>query len=184
MEQHVLSLEAPTTMNDCVLRLVDTSVYSNIIPVECPNIDILYPGFSTPIKLEKPLVGANFMLNLTACDLGLQTTGCGSEYAALSDGVYTIRYSVAPNDQVYVEYDHLRITQALKKYNAVLCELDVNGCLPTYEVEKKLQELRMIRMYLDAAKAKVETCHELSKGMEIYNYAMKLLGKFDCSNCQ
>ena len=38
-------------------------------------------------------------------------------------------------------------------------------------------------MYLQAAVAKVETCHEPQKGMSLYNYAMKLLKKMDCTNC-
>ena len=38
-------------------------------------------------------------------------------------------------------------------------------------------------MYLEAAKAKVETCHEPKKGMTLYNYAMKQLNKFTCSSC-
>ena len=38
-------------------------------------------------------------------------------------------------------------------------------------------------MYLDAAKAKVETCHEQQEGMTLYNYALKLLNKLDCRNC-
>ena len=38
-------------------------------------------------------------------------------------------------------------------------------------------------MYLDAAKAKVEFCLEAQQGMTLYNYAIKLLNKFDCKNC-
>jgi hypothetical protein len=38
-------------------------------------------------------------------------------------------------------------------------------------------------MYLEAAKAKVEFCHEAQKGMTLYNYAIKLLNKIDCVNC-
>jgi hypothetical protein len=38
-------------------------------------------------------------------------------------------------------------------------------------------------MYLDAAKAKVEFCQEPQKGMTLYNYAIKLLNKFDCKTC-
>ena len=79
-------------------------------------------------------------------------------FNTLPDGVYVIKYSVAPNEYVYVEYNHLRITNALIKYNELLCELDVAACNPLQEVQDKLQELRLIRMLLDAAKAKVEFC--------------------------
>jgi hypothetical protein len=38
-------------------------------------------------------------------------------------------------------------------------------------------------MYLEAAKAKVETCHENQAGMTLFNYAVKLLDKLDCKHC-
>jgi hypothetical protein len=84
---------------------------------------------------------------------------------------------------VYVEYNHLRITQALNKYYKILCELDVSDCEPRKDVEAKLKQLQKIKMYLEAAKAKVEVCHEPDKGMRIYKYAIKLLNKMNCINC-
>ena len=46
-----------------------------------------------------------------------------------------------------------------------------------------MDKLSQIRMYLEAAKAKVEDCHEPQKGMTLYNYAIKLLNKLECKNC-
>jgi hypothetical protein len=90
---------------------------------------------------------------------------------------------VSPNDQVYVEYNHLRISNALNIYNNILCNVDVNACDPPFKIKEKLEALRMIFMYLQAAKSKVEFCHEPQKGMSLYNYALKLLNKMDCKNC-
>jgi hypothetical protein len=64
-----------------------------------------------------------------------------------------------------------------------LCQVDVNACDPPFIIKEKLEALRMIFMYLQAAKSKVETCHEPQKGMSLYNYAMKLLKKMNCINC-
>ena len=50
-------------------------------------------------------------------------------------------------------------------------------------IKEKLEKLRLIKMYLEAAKAKVEFCHEPQKGMSLYNYALKLLNNFECRNC-
>ena len=186
MAQHKLSLEALDVMNDCVLRIVDTSVYSTSVPVDCPILEITLPGFKYSIQFGEtttPAIAPGFMLNLTACDLELQFNNCGSQFSAFPDGIYVIKYSVAPNDEVYVEYNHLRITQASIKYEKVMCDIDVAACEPTKEITKKLEQLRLIKMYLEAAKAKVETCHEPKKGMELYNYAMKLLSKFECNSC-
>lgn len=181
MANHVLSLEVPDVLNTCIIKLFDTSVYATGMPVVCPTLDITVPGFNYASELS---VTPGFNLTLTACDLGLQSNGCDtSEYANLPDGVYIIKYSVSPNEFVFVEYNHLRITQALNKYYNILCELDVADCDPPAHVEEKLKQLRAIKTFLDAAKAKVEFCHEPDKGMRIYNYALKLLNKIDCKNC-
>jgi hypothetical protein len=90
---------------------------------------------------------------------------------------------VSPNETVYVEYNHMRITQALNKYYNVLCDVDAAACDPPFKIKQKLEELRLIFMYLQAAKGKVEFCHEPQKGMSLYNYALKLLNKMNCTNC-
>jgi hypothetical protein len=184
MAQHVLSLEAPDTMNPCILRVVDTSVYNQDTSVECPILEITLPGFSYPVQFGEDKILPGFIENLTACDLEVQTSGCGTTFNNLPDGIYILKWSVSPNDKVYAEYNHLRITKALIMYNEALCELDLGTCEPGSETEKKLDTLRKIRMYLDAAKAKVEVCHEPRKGLELYKYAVKLLNKFECKSCQ
>jgi len=184
MAKHVLSLEAPDTLNLCQLRIVDTSLYNTDVEIKCPLLEITLPGFNYSVHLEEPDIAPGFMLNLTACDLEVQTNCTGTTYNTLPDGIYVIKYSVSPNEYVYVTYNHLRITQALTTYNGILCDLEIGACEPDAKLEKQLKDLRKIRMYLDAAKAKVEICHEPKKGMELYKYAVKLLGKFECKSCQ
>jgi hypothetical protein len=180
MANHVLSLEVPTVMNTCILTIMDTSQYSDLIPVTCPYLNITVPGFQHSVQLD---VVAGFVENITACDLNLQTSNCGTQYVDIPDGIYIIKYSVSPNDQVYVEYNHMRITKALNRYYNILCRLDVSDCDPPFKIKQRLQELNFIKMYLEAAKSKVEFCHEPQKGMSLYNYALKLLNKMDCVNC-
>ena len=180
MANHVLSLEVPTVMNSCIMKLFDTSVYTPLLPVTCPTLNITVPGFGYSVQIDTT---ENFAETITACDLQLQSTQCGEVYAELPDGIYIIKYSVSPNDLVYVEYNHLRITKALTRYNKAMCDLDLAACDPPAKVKEKLDKLMMIRMYLDAAKAKVEFCHEPQKGMTLYNYAIKLLNKLECINC-
>jgi len=180
MANHVLSLEVPTVMNPCILSIVDTSVYSTIVPVTCPTLNVTVPGFTYSNQLD---FTPGTSVILTACDLQLQTQDCGSVYTDIPDGIYIIKYSVSPNDVVYVEYNHMRITKALNRYYNILCRLDVADCDPPFKIKQRLEELGLIRMYLEAAKSKVEFCHEPQKGMSLYNYAWKLLNKMDCINC-
>ena len=180
MANHVLSLEVPTVMNPCIMSIHDTSVYSEIVPITCETLNVTVPGFQYSNQFD---VAAGFTRIITACDLQLQGADCGETYANIPDGIYIIKYSVSPNELVYVEYNHLRITQALVRYNKALCKLDLAACDPTVIVKDKLERLRMIKSYLDAAKAKVEYCLEPQKGMTLYNYALRLLDKFDCKTC-
>jgi len=181
MAQNVLSLEVPDTMNKCVLRVQDMSIYNPQKPAVCPLLQITLPGFKLPVQFTDVQIQLGFSLNLTACDLELQTQNCGSKYNDLPDGIYIIRYSVSPNDIVYVEYNHLRITCALNKVQAVYCDLDLAACDPAAVVKEKLNQIRLIQQYLYAAKAQVEFCHQPQKGMELYRYALKLLGKLTCN---
>ena len=185
MANHILSLDVPTVMSPCVLTVIDTSIYDNLIPVNCQTLNITVPGFSYSVQIDIGATagGSVFIENITACDLGIQLTDCGISCADLPDGIYIIKYSVSPNEIVYVEYNHLRITKALTRYYNILCRVDVADCDPPFKIKQKLEALRLIRMYLDAAKAKVEFCHEPQKGMSLYNYALKLLMKMECVNC-
>lgn len=180
--RHVLSFEAPKTMNCSILRLIDTSVYSPDVPIECPILNITLPGFNHSVELGEDQIASGFSLILTACNLEVQTEGCGTTYSALPDGVYVLKYSVSPNDQVYVEYNHLRTTKLRIRYQKILCELDIANCEPSSAVEKKMDLLKQIDMYIQAAEAKVETCLDPKKGMQLYTYAKDLLAKFDCKN--
>jgi hypothetical protein len=183
MPQHVLSLEAPDTLNKCILRVVDTSIYNPQSTPKCPLLQITLPGFNTPVQFTDAEIAPGFSLNLTACDLGLQTANCGSMFTDLADGIYIIRYSVSPNDLVYVEYNHLRITCALNKVQGVYCDLDLAACEPPETLKQKLNQIRLIQQYLNAAKAQVEFCHQPKKGMELYRYAIRLLDKLTCTTC-
>lgn len=183
MAQHVLSLEVPDTMNKCILRIVDTSVYNGQVQVVCPVLQVTLPGFVRPVTFDESVIQPGFSVNLTACDLEIQTSQCGTVYNDLPDGIYIIKYSVSPNELVYVEYNHLRVTNAMWRYYNILCELDMAACDPPAEVKQKLQQLNLIRMYIEAAKAQVEFCHQPQKGMELFNYAVKLLNKMTCRTC-
>ena len=109
-EKHILSLEVPSVANCEILSIRDTSQYTELLPVDCSELLITVPGFNSPALIQ---VDKNFDLNLAACDLGVQTVNCGTEQAALPDGVYIIRYSVSPNAEVFVEYNHLRVSSIL-----------------------------------------------------------------------
>jgi hypothetical protein len=180
MANHVLSLEIPTVTNSCVFKIFDTSVYSPLVGVFRPTLFVTVPGFNCPNEIR---FVPESTPTYTACDFGLQTENCDSSFLSLPDGIYIVKYAIDPECKVYVEYNHLRITCALNHYEKILCDIDVADCDPPAKIKEKLRELRLIRMYLEAAKSKVEVCHRSQEGMTLFNYAVRLLNKFDCRNC-
>jgi len=183
MAKHLLSLEVPDTLNTAIIRIIDTSVYVDEPVVSCPVLEITAPGFAYCVQFGEADIQPGFIKNFTACDLELQSEHCNTIFNRLPDGIYVIRYSISPNDIVFVEYNHLRVTNLMNRYERILCDLDLSACDPDAETTKKMEYLREIRMYIDAAKAKVQICHEPRKGMELYTYAKKLLDKFSCKTC-
>lgn len=188
MQKHNLILDIPDTLALCALIINDISSYNHNDPnLCCPMLEITPPGFSRPIVFNNNnsniILNWNFSLALTACDMGLQTKGCNEELCDLPDGIYIIRYSVSPNDVVYVEYNHLRITSALNKYRDVLCCIDLNKDKLGYEHVKLMSMLADFRTYLDGAKAMVENCHRPKEGMDMYSHALEILDKINCNYC-
>lgn len=182
MAKHNLALHVVESLHPCMLSIQDISTYSNLIPTDCSTLQITPPGFVNSFAFTEDI---NFSRSYTACDLGLQNQECGSVFYDLPDGIYVIKWSIAPNDQIYVEYNHLRMVKAMTKYYEALCDLDLSAnCQPDKYTADKLKELNQIRMYLESAKASVEICHEPQTGMELYNYALSLLNKFNCKTCK
>lgn len=174
-ERHQLFLEIPETNNTKVFRISDTSIYSEAIEVKCPTLQIKSPGYTLPVSIEV-LKGFNLVLN--ACTLGIATSGCSDDAPSLPDGIYHIKYSVSPNDKVYAEYYHLRTTQTINVYSNALASLELSPCEPGEVIKHKLNELRLIKSFIDAAKIYVEDKHYLEEGMNLIQYAKKLLTKY------
>jgi hypothetical protein len=180
LRKHLLSLEVTPTNNSRVFRIADTSNYSNLLQVVGGELKITSPGFNVPQKIDV-LPGFNLVLN--SCTLGIQHEGCASSSYPLPDGIYVIHYSVSPNLAVYVEYNHLRVTQTLNKYFNELCKLEMAACEPTADIMAQLKELRLIKDFIDAAIAKVEYCNDPEKGMELLLYAQQQLNKYANKYC-
>ena len=176
-EKHILSLEIPTVANCDIMTVRDTSQYSDKLAIDCPELLVTPPGFNVPALIN---VVPNSTMNLTACDLDIQGENCGTLTLPLPDGVYIIRYSVAPNDKVYVEYNHLRVTSLMNMYYQALCNIDLTACEPMSDRRDVIAEMKYIRTLIDGAVANVEYCQSPGKGMDIYNFAKKRLQKLNC----
>lgn len=180
-----LSLNIPDILTPCVLRIEDTSIYNDLMPYVCPRVQVQIPGFKdcavfTEVGNSNTQVKKNFVLNLSACNLGIQSNNCDSQFDTLPDGVYVIKYSNSPNDALFVEYNHLRVNLLKVKIKQYLSELTLAACEPSVEVEEKFKHLMKINQYIDAAKAKAEWDLDVDGAVALYGYAKKLLDEYSC----
>ena len=178
--KHILSLEVLNVSNPEVFSIKDTSKYAKNLKVDCPEVLITPPGFNKPALIK---VQEGFDLVLESCSLGIQTTDCNTQRTVIPDGLYIIRYQVSPHNKVFVEYNYLRITNIMKTWYDKLCKLDIQACEPSRDRQALLDEMMDIKLYIDAAKAKVEYCASPEAGLELYTYAKSKLNKITCSNC-
>ena len=138
-KKHILSLEIPDVANCEIFSIWDTSEYSDQLPIDCPTLSIVPPGFQNPISLDQT---ENFHRDFSTCAFGLQTMDCSNTRNTFPDGIYVIRWSVAPHDKVYVEYNHLRITSIMKMYYEKLNELDTSKTEPLTSIADTVLQLR------------------------------------------
>lgn len=186
MAKNLLALHVPDIMSSDIMHIEDHSVYDPLMSYICPTLKVRVPGFSEPVVFNDTtalVVNKGFAFNLTACDLQLQLTNCGTEFNTLTDGIYAISYSISPNDKVCVEINHLRVTCLMHNWKNEMCKLRLGACEPSGELRDKFNALKEIKSYIDAAKAKADVCFEAEEAMTLYEYAKKLLDKIQCKTC-
>lgn len=179
MSKHFLALDMPDISNTKLLVINDRSEYSSTIPVNNAMLEIYAPGYTKPAVID---VTNGFQSVFSACSLGLQLNNCGEEQAELPDGVYRVRYSVSPNDRVFVEYYFLRISKTLNKYFEALCSIEVGACAPNSDIEQQFKEINQIKNFIDSAKIKVEYAHRKNEGISLLTYAQKKLDEWVKTN--
>ena len=179
--RHQLSLDVIDTGCAHNLKISDTSAYAEHLPADCQRLAIWLPGFANPVYIPH-LNTRGFITSLTALDLGLQPQA-DAPLRDLPDGLYKVQYSVSPNEHVLVEYHHLRTTKTTLRLLQELCKVQLSTCEPDADQHRKLHELREIDQFLRAAKAKVEVCHTPVQGLQLLEYAQKLLANLQTGKC-
>jgi hypothetical protein len=95
---------------------------------------------------------------------------CFNDTTEFQDGVYTFRYSVAPNANLYKQFNYLRHTKLSNKFNEYLLQ-DLT--------EEEINKLYKVDLLLRAGSNVVKT--DVSKASEYYNLADKLIKKLECN---
>lgn len=164
----------------CSLMVIDNSVYPKGFVAECPRLEITPPGFKYAI--EVPIDNIGFSKVITACDLGLQTQNCDKVLTPLQDGIYVIKYSIAPHDTYFAEYYYMRTSIMTRYLNHLLCCIDK---VKIYDADYELisKEIFDIWMAKNSTELMCDYYHEVDGVMKEYNRIMQRINKLMCRYC-
>lgn len=178
---HSLALTFSTTTSCDKLVIQDASYYDANTPIMTVILEVKAPG-SCCFKV--------FNLSSSWCSKTLTCfefdTCCEGACSPLPDGNYEVKYSVDPNLQTMVEYNHFRVCNLWKSYINKVCKLRREKCdYSKSDFKVQLEKLYNIRnMILDAV-AMAEECLDVEMAIELYDEAKRLLTNDEnCPTCQ
>lgn len=172
---------------DCkTIRVTDSSYYNPNLPVTCIRLGVKVPGSTELVEFE--LEDKYFTTTLNANNLKIQDNVPNECLNALPDGIYYIKYSINPNDKIYVEYNYLHNCSQYSKYIDLVCQVySEKSNYSIKEYNQKVDELRHIKELMDSAKYAIEYCNNPEGGVCLYNEANELINNFKlhvfCKNC-
>ena len=170
-----LDLIVPPSYSVNLLAVADASVYPDDPPiVSAPSIEIEIPGFGTKILPFKPLE-----TNVFASDtLGITEVGCKQP---LPDGIYNIKYSVAPAYKNYVEKTIMRVDKLQEKFDNAFLKLNMMECDGAIKKQSSV-DLNTINFFIQGSLAAANNCAE-KDAIKLYNQADHMLDTFIKSDC-
>jgi hypothetical protein len=175
MAELKLDLLVIPTYSKYTLGVADASTYPTDPPsVSSATIEVTVPGFGTILK---PFSVQDFNV-FTMSNLGLVPVG---SQQPLPDGIYRLKYSVAPAYENYVEKSIMRIEQLQEKFDEAFMKLDMMECDRAIKTQAKVN-LTSISFFIQGAIAAGNNCAE-TEATKLYNQANMMLDNFVKNNC-
>ena len=170
-----LDIIVPPSYSVLLLAVTDASIYPDSPPVvSAPTIEIEIPNFGKKILPFVPLD-----TNIFASDtLGITEVGCKQ---SLPDGIYKLKYSVAPAYANYVERTIMRVDRLQEKFDNAFLQLDMMQCDSALKTQASVN-LNTINFFIQGAVASANNCAE-NDALKLYNQADNMLDQFLKSNC-
>ena len=164
------------TYNTLTLGVADASIYPTNPPVvSSPTIEITVPGFDI-VSLPFNVNDFNIFNSLS---LGLTTFG--QPLLPLPDGVYKLKYTVAPAYENFVEKTIIRVEQLQEKFDEAFMKLDMMECDRAIKTQQKVN-LNTIYFFIQGAIAAANNC-AVAESNKLYNQANMMLNNFIKNNC-
>lgn len=161
------------TYNKMLLGVADASTY--VTPPVNPTIEITVPSFGTVVL---PFTENDYNL-FNSESLGI--TASGADLVPLPDGIYKLKYSIAPAATNFVEKTILRVDQLQEKFDEAFMKLDMMECDRAIKTQSKV-DLNTIYFFINGAIAAANNC-ALDTATKLYDQAQKMLNNFVKNNC-
>lgn len=163
------------TYNTFTLGIADASTYPPAPPVSSPTIELEVPGFG--------LVSLPFSINdfniYTSTSLGI--TPVGDPQVPIPDGIYYIKYSVAPAYQNFVQKTIMRVDQLQEKFDSAFMKLDMMECDAAIR-KQQMVDLNSIYYFIQGSIAAANNC-AIDTANKLYNQANRMLNQFIANKC-
>jgi hypothetical protein len=170
-----LDFVAVQTNNVFTLTIVDSSTYPNDPPnVSAPTIEITVPAFGT-VSLPFAVNSYNVF---NSAKLGISDVDSVEE---LPDGVYYIKYSVAPAFENFIEHSIIRIDKLQEKFDTAFMTLDMMECDRAIKTQSFVT-LNTIYFFIQGAVAAANNC-AVVEANKLYKQADTMLTHFVNKDC-
>lgn len=162
------------TYNTLTLGVADASVYDST--PSAPTMTITVPGFgdvSIPFNINDFNVYNSAILGITQF---------GEPLLPLPDGVYTLKYTITPENEFFVVKNIMRIDQLQEKFDSAFMKLDMMQCDLAIKTQQKV-DLTSINFFIQGSIAAANNC-AVDTSNKLYNQASKMLNNFMKNGCQ
>lgn len=160
-----------------LLIVGDASSYPTGFNIVNPTAQITVPGYG-----PKTISFTERTINIyNSNDLGVTCDVDNCDLSVLPDGLYTIKYAIAPAYKYNVTKTFFRVASLYKKFDEKFLELKLFICDGQLNKVKKMQ-LDDIEFYIQGAISAGNKCAN-KLAVELYNKAQTLLNRFN-PKCQ
>lgn len=165
------------TYNTATLGVADISVYDTQPPnVSAPTMEITIPGYTSAVSI--PFIPQDFNV-YNSVILGLNPLSGGMQ--PLPDGVYYMKYSVAPAFTNFVEKNIMRTEKIQEKFDNAFMKLDMMECDSAIRTQAKV-DLNSIYYMIQGSIAAANNC-AIDTANKLYAQADRQLNNFIKNNC-
>lgn len=168
-----LNLDIIDTHDFKTLGILDTSWYNPDITIESPTIEIVPPGYTHAVS---PFFMIRALNIFNSNGLGLTKASCEEELIDLPDGLWKIKYSICPNDKLFIERFFLKTDRIQCRFTQAFLNLDLSS-LNTDIQKKKKANLDDIELYINGAIA-ASNDQNAKLASDLYKKANKLLDRY------